>query len=149
MLHNMIVTTIWGTPGIDQLDRLPQIPVVTVNKDGSATIEETALLGAQLKAMMGSLGTQGGNAQGGPNLKDLVPDKAKAEERAKALGEGVEITVLFVPLESGLIAALEEDATVYTEALDKRVIITTASTLLALLRTCALQWQQEIGRAHV
>lgn len=32
MLHNMIVTTIWGTPGLDQLDRLPQIPVVTVNK---------------------------------------------------------------------------------------------------------------------
>jgi DNA recombination protein RmuC len=52
------------------------------------------------------------------------------------------VTVLFVPLESGLIAALEEDASIYTEALDKRVIITTASTLLALLRTCALQWQQ-------
>ena len=61
---------------------------------------------------------------------------------AEALGGGVEVTVLFVPLESGLIAALEEDASIYTEALDKRVIITTASTLLALLRTCALQWQQ-------
>ncbi|MBM3864595.1 MAG: DNA recombination protein RmuC [Verrucomicrobia bacterium] len=65
-----------------------------------------------------------------------------SREYAKALGGGVEITVLFVPLESGLIAALEEDATVYEEALDQRVIITTASTLLALLRTCALQWQQ-------
>jgi hypothetical protein len=32
MLHNMIVTTIWGTPGLDQLERLPQIPVVTVNR---------------------------------------------------------------------------------------------------------------------
>jgi len=65
-----------------------------------------------------------------------------SREYAKALGEGVEITVLFVPLESGLIAALEEDATVYQEALDSRVIICTSSTLLALLRTCALQWQQ-------
>lgn len=65
-----------------------------------------------------------------------------SREYAKALGEGVEITVLFVPLESGLIAALEEDGTLYEEALDQRVIITTASTLLALLRTCALQWQQ-------
>ena len=65
-----------------------------------------------------------------------------SREYAKAMGEGVEITVLFVPLESGLIAALEEDATVYQEALEKRVIICTASTLLALLRTCALQWQQ-------
>jgi DNA recombination protein RmuC len=65
-----------------------------------------------------------------------------SREYAKAMGEGVEVTVLFVPLESGLIAALEEDATIYSEALDKRVIITTASTLLALLRTCAMQWQQ-------
>jgi DNA recombination protein RmuC len=65
-----------------------------------------------------------------------------SREYAKALGEGVEITVLFVPLESGLIAALEEDGSVYQEALDSRVIICTSSTLLALLRTCALQWQQ-------
>ncbi len=65
-----------------------------------------------------------------------------SREYAKAMGEGVEITVLFVPLESGLIAALEEDATIYREALDKRIIITTASTLLCLLRTCAMQWQQ-------
>lgn len=65
-----------------------------------------------------------------------------SREYAKAMGEGVEITVLFVPLESGLIAALEEDGSIYSEALDKRIIITTASTLLALLRTCALQWQQ-------
>jgi len=39
MLHNMIVTTIWGTPGIDQLDRLPQIPAVTVNKEGGETLK--------------------------------------------------------------------------------------------------------------
>lgn len=65
-----------------------------------------------------------------------------SREYAKALGEGVEITVLFVPFESGLIAALEEDATIYQDALDARVIICTSSTLLALLRTCALQWQQ-------
>jgi hypothetical protein len=66
--------------------------VVTVNKDGTGTIEETALVGAQLKAMMGSLGAQPGQ-EGQPNpaagLRDMVPDKAKAEERAKELGEGV------------------------------------------------------------
>ena len=66
--------------------------VVTVNKDGTGTIEETALVGAQLKAMMGSLGAQPGQ-EGQPNpaagLKDMVPDKAKAQERAKELGEGV------------------------------------------------------------
>src|SRR4051812_33796088 len=66
--------------------------VVTVNKDGTGTIEETALVGAQIKAMMGSLGAQP-SAEGQQNpaaaLKDMVPDKAKAQERAKELGEGV------------------------------------------------------------
>jgi len=65
-----------------------------------------------------------------------------SRDYARALGGGVEITVLFVPLESGLHAALEEDPTVFDEALEKRIIIATGSTLLAVLRTCALQWQQ-------
>ncbi|RBP44303.1 hypothetical protein DES53_104122 [Roseimicrobium gellanilyticum] len=64
--------------------------VVTVNKDGSATVEETTLLGAQLKAMLGGAGA---NDPGNPaaGLKEMVPDKAKAEERAKELGEGVTV----------------------------------------------------------
>ncbi len=58
---------------------------VIVNKDGTATIEESMLMGAQLAAMM-----QGG---GGPSdqLKGLTMDKAKAEARAKKLGEGVTV----------------------------------------------------------
>ena len=61
---------------------------VIVNKDGSATVEETALLGAQLAAMM----AQGGGAGGpGDQLKGIVMDKEKAEARAKELGEGVTV----------------------------------------------------------
>jgi len=69
---------------------LEMTSVITVNKNGSATIEETVLLSAQLKAMMAQGG--GGGGQGGPDLKDLVPDKAKAEERAKKLGDGVTVS---------------------------------------------------------
>lgn len=58
---------------------------VIVNKDGSALVEETSLLGAQLAAMM-----QGGGEQGA-QLKGLVLDKEKAAERAKQLGEGVTV----------------------------------------------------------
>ncbi len=65
-----------------------------------------------------------------------------SREYARALGGGVDITVLFVPMESSLIAALEEDGSIYDDALHRGVVITTPSTLLALLRTCALQWQQ-------
>lgn len=64
--------------------------VVTVNKDGSATIEETALVSAQLKAMLSGAGASDpGNPAAG--LKEMLPDKAKAEERAKSLGEGVTV----------------------------------------------------------
>lgn len=58
---------------------------VIVSKDGTATIEETVLLGAQLAAMM-----QAGGGQG-DQLKGLVMDQAGAEERAKKLGEGVTV----------------------------------------------------------
>ncbi len=58
---------------------------VIVSKDNTATIEESVLLGAQLAAMM-----QAGGGQGG-QLKGLVMDKEKAEERAKKLGEGVTV----------------------------------------------------------
>lgn len=58
---------------------------VTVNKDGTATIEETVLLGAQLSAMM-----QAGGGQG-DQLKGLVMSDDDAKERAKKLGEGVTV----------------------------------------------------------
>jgi hypothetical protein len=66
---------------------LEMTSVITVNKNGSATIEETVLMSAQLKAMM----AQGGGGQGGPDMKDIVPSKEKADERAKKLGEGVTV----------------------------------------------------------
>ncbi len=34
VIHNMIGTTIWGTPDLDQIDRLPQLPVVSVTTEG-------------------------------------------------------------------------------------------------------------------
>ena len=61
---------------------------VVVNKDGSATVEETVLIGAQLAAMMAQGGGQGGP---GEQLKGLMLDKESAEKRAKDLGEGVTV----------------------------------------------------------
>lgn len=39
VLHNMIGTTIWGTPALDQVDRLPHVPVVTVNLQSGETLK--------------------------------------------------------------------------------------------------------------
>jgi hypothetical protein len=49
MIHNMIATTIWGTPGIDQLDRLPQLPVISVNKEGGETLKRLLARGRGVK----------------------------------------------------------------------------------------------------
>jgi len=32
VVHNMIGTTIWGTPSLEQIDRLPSIPVISINR---------------------------------------------------------------------------------------------------------------------
>ena len=62
---------------------------ITVSKDGTATLEETALMSAQFKAMMA--GAAGGSGGGGASIKGMSMDRAKAEERAKKLGEGVTV----------------------------------------------------------
>ncbi|TLD68646.1 hypothetical protein FEM03_21640 [Phragmitibacter flavus] len=70
--------------------------LITVNKDGSGTIEETVLLSAQLKAMVASMppgAGDGAGAAGNPAaaLSGLVPDKKKADENALKYGEGVTV----------------------------------------------------------
>jgi len=64
-----------------------------------------------------------------------------SREYAKKIGAEIEMTIMFVPVESALSVALEIDGSLFEDALKQRIIITTPSTLLALLRICALQWR--------
>jgi len=61
---------------------------------------------------------------------------------ADKLGSRVAYTVLFVPAEPILAAAYEADASLATEALQRRVLLVTPVTLMALLLTVALYWRQ-------
>lgn len=63
---------------------------ITVKKDGSGTITEEMILGDQMKMMIEMAAAQGGGA-GGENPMAKMLDKAKAEARAKKMGEGVEL----------------------------------------------------------
>jgi hypothetical protein len=62
---------------------------ISVKKDGSGTITEVITFGEQMKMMIEMAAAQGGaNAK---NPMNQMMDKAKAEERAKKMGEGVEL----------------------------------------------------------
>jgi DNA recombination protein RmuC len=51
--------------------------------------------------------------------------------------------ILFVPLDSALNTAAQADPKLYTDALDRNIVIVSTSTLLATMRTVAHLWKQE------
>ena len=65
---------------------------ITVKADGSGTVVEETVFGAQMSAMMGGLGGLGGEA-GAPqeNPLDEMFSKDKAKEKAAKMGEGVTV----------------------------------------------------------
>ena len=61
----------------------------------------------------------------------------------KALGDTPEFTVLFVPSDGVLAAALETDPDLLEDAFAREVVIASPATLMALLRTVAHTWRTD------
>ena len=75
-------------------------------------------------------------------LKGHVQALAK-KDYAGAIEGSLEFTVLYMPVESAVIAALETDPDLHQSAFDSRVLIVTPSTLFLMLRTVASNWSDQ------
>ena len=76
------------------------------------------------------------------HLREHV-DQLSAKAYWDLLPNTPEFVVMFVPAETFLSAALEQDPALFHYALEKNVVIATPATLIPLLRTVGFAWRQE------
>lgn len=57
--------------------------------------------------------------------------------------QSVDFVLIFIPLEPAFAIAVKNDINLFNEAYEKNIVIVTASTLIATLRTIANIWRQE------
>ena len=80
-------------------------------------------------------------AQHAKAMRERVTDLTRKEYLSKVSGRA-EFVVMFVPSEALISVAFEVDPALHADAMDRGVVITSPASMIALLRTAALYWQQ-------
>ena len=76
------------------------------------------------------------------NIQNTMQDLAK-KDYPRVVGGKVDFTVMFIPIESVAAAAFSIIPDLQEKAIEKKILITTPVTLIALLKTVGIYWQQE------
>lgn len=78
----------------------------------------------------------------GKVVRSTMLDLAKRDYPG-LVGGNVDFTVMFIPIESVAAAAFSTQPNLQQEAIENKILITTPVTLIALLKTVGLYWQQD------
>lgn len=76
------------------------------------------------------------------NIKSYAKD-LQSKEYWKFYGDSPGVVVMFIPGESILNAAMQSDPTLWDECIQKRVLLASPTTLVAILYSIAFGWRQE------
>jgi DNA recombination protein RmuC len=82
------------------------------------------------------------------SLRNHIKELSSKEYHRLADLNSPDYILLFVPIEPALTLAMQQDEQLFEDALEKKIVLVSAGTLLATMRTVSYMWQQDKQRTN-